>query len=86
MKQELRGSNGGRRRWELSPCSHTAAQGIYSGFSKPSEYRLFMCSLILHMAQRLMAAGMTCLHRGKEGPVHLSLNVSTVGRTKYHVL
>lgn len=66
MKWELRGGRGGRRRWEMLHCSHTAAQGIYSRLSEPREYCLFMCNLILHTACRLRAARMTCLERGKE--------------------
>lgn len=72
------------RRWEILHCSCTAAQGIYSRLSEPSEYCLFMCNLILHVAWGLRAAGMTWLQRGKEGLEGTSLG--TVGQTWHPVL
>lgn len=53
-------------RWEILHCSRTAAQGIYSRLSEPSEYCLFMCSL-LHVAWGLRAAGMPWLQRARRG-------------------
>lgn len=38
--------------------------------SEPSEYCLFMCDLILLSAQRLRAAGVTWLQRGKAKVEH----------------
>lgn len=79
------GSHGGRRRWEILPCSRTAAQGIYSRLSEPSEYCLFMCNRILRRPEA-RAAGTTWLQRGKEGLLDVPLNRSAGGRTGHHGL